>query len=390
MSLEPLQGFRHFPTHHCVTGSMRHVYVHNGHDISEEMLLGIGAGVSFSYWHFKGQPPFMGGRGAQATPGRDYRPAHRGKITSQATTSARKAGKTLLEMLDAGQPVMLQCDMGFLPYFDFGGEEYHFGGHVVVVCGYDPASDQVLVADRDEDLHPVSMEDLERARGSTYKPFPPKNRWYTFDFDEKRQPTAGEVRQAIWNRPSRCWSPPSAIWASRASARQPRWCPSGRSSWSPDELRFALFNAYVFISPVGGTGGGAFRYMFSRFLREAADILATRAWQRALPNSSRSATGGKAGCLVPRDLGGARPGSLDGRLRGPAQRPGQLGGGELAAAARNGLAALIACGYALGKRQTLPYKPATALRKDCQTSPPGNVPRTQGVIQYLHEFRHVN
>ena len=60
----------------------------------------------------------------------------------------------VINVLDAGQPVMIQCDMGFLPYFDFGGEEYHFGGHVVVVCGYDPDGDQVLVADRDEDLHP--------------------------------------------------------------------------------------------------------------------------------------------------------------------------------------------------------------------------------------------
>jgi hypothetical protein len=41
-----------------------------------------------------------------------------------------------------------------------------------------------------------------------------------------------------------------------------------------DELRWALFNAYIFISPVGGTGGGSFRYMFSRFLREAAGIAA--------------------------------------------------------------------------------------------------------------------
>jgi hypothetical protein len=39
-----------------------------------------------------------------------------------------------------------------------------------------------------------------------------------------------------------------------------------------DEVRLALFNAWIFISPAGGTGGGTFRYMFSRFLREAAGI----------------------------------------------------------------------------------------------------------------------
>jgi hypothetical protein len=39
-----------------------------------------------------------------------------------------------------------------------------------------------------------------------------------------------------------------------------------------DELRLALFNGHIFISPVGGSGGGLFRYMFGRFLREAAGI----------------------------------------------------------------------------------------------------------------------
>jgi len=39
-----------------------------------------------------------------------------------------------------------------------------------------------------------------------------------------------------------------------------------------DALRWALLNTYIFISPVGGSGGGIFRTMFSRFLREAAGV----------------------------------------------------------------------------------------------------------------------
>ena len=34
-SSEPFSGFRSFPTHHCVTGSMRHVYQLMGRDVSE-------------------------------------------------------------------------------------------------------------------------------------------------------------------------------------------------------------------------------------------------------------------------------------------------------------------------------------------------------------------
>ena len=48
MALNPLVGFQHVTTHHCVTGSMRHVYIFNDHDLSDEMLLGIGSGGNYA------------------------------------------------------------------------------------------------------------------------------------------------------------------------------------------------------------------------------------------------------------------------------------------------------------------------------------------------------
>jgi hypothetical protein len=276
MALQLLDGFRSLSTYHCVTGSMRHVYVHNGHDISEDMLLGIGNGVGFIYWHQKGAPPFVGGRANFERPGVEGLERTTGRrtgvaIQSYTTSSERKAERALLEMLSAGQPVMIQCDMGFLPYFDFGDIDYHFGWHVVVICGYDADTRQVLVADRDG-VHPVSMEDLERARGSTYKPFPPRHKWYTFDFGGKRQPTAGEVRQAIAEQVRPMLEPPMSNFGvkgiRRAAQRALKW----PDQMDEDALRFTLFNMYVFIDATGGTGGGLFRYMFSRFLREAAEI----------------------------------------------------------------------------------------------------------------------
>jgi hypothetical protein len=117
------------------------------------------------------------------------------------------------------------------------------------------------------------MEDLEKARGSTHKPFPPKHKWYAFDFTHKRPPTAAEVRQAILEQAQPMLEPPIrniGVEGIRKAARAVvRW----PDSMDEKALRWALFNAYIFISPVGGSGGGAFRYMFSRFLREAAEIL---------------------------------------------------------------------------------------------------------------------
>ena len=236
MALQPLPGFKSLTTHHCVTGSMRHIYEFHDYPISEDLLLGLGAGVGFVYWHMKGQPPFYGGRANVGRLGEEGLEKTAGRRTgvrveSFHTSSARKAEKALLEMLDAGEPVMIYVDMGFLPYFDLP-EGYHFGGHAVVVCGYDPETRQVLIADRDEELHPVSLEDLEKARGSTFKPFPPRHKWYTFDFSDKRPPQPGEVRLAIREVATGMLEPPSPTWVSKASARQPSARSSGRRLWT--------------------------------------------------------------------------------------------------------------------------------------------------------------
>jgi len=277
MTLKPLPGFKSLTTHHCVTGSMRHVYEFHDHPLSEDLLLGLGAGVGFVYWHTKGTLPFYGGRANVGRPGEEGLVKTAGRRTgvrveSFQTGSARKAEKALLDMLAAGEPVMIHVDMGFLPYFDFP-EEYHFGRHVVVVAGYDPETGQVLIADRDGELHSVSLEDLEKARGSKFKPFPPRHTWYTFDFSGKRPPEPEEIRQAIREVVTGMLEPPitnlGVKGIRKAAKRTLKW----PEIMDEEQLRFACFNVFIFIDAEGGTGGGIFRYMYSRFLRQAAEIV---------------------------------------------------------------------------------------------------------------------
>ena len=274
MTIQTFPNFKSVHTHHCVTGSMRHIYLFNDHDISEEMMLGLGQGIGYIYWHQKGMEPFIGGR-ATPKPSMEELAAQRTGIKMQLhhTTSARKAKSTLLDLLQQQQPVILQVDMGFLPYFDFGGEEYHFGGHAVVACGYDEVNDTVMIADRDG-VYPVPMADLEKARGSKFKPFPPKNRWYTVDFSEKRQPTAEEARQAICETAVFMLKPPISNIGVKGIRKTAKMIAKWPEVLTPHQLKRTLFNGYIFISPVGGSGGGAFRYMYSRFLRETAVLTA--------------------------------------------------------------------------------------------------------------------
>jgi hypothetical protein len=276
MAIEPFNGFRAFPTHHCVTGSMRHMYQLMGRDVSEELLLGLGAGVGFVYWQQKGQPPFLGGRANTGRPGEEGLERLAGRrtgvvVTAHTAASARNAQARLIAGLSAGVPAMLQVDMGLLPYFDFPAE-YHFGGHVVAVVGYDPAAGTVLVCDRDTTLHPVSLEALAAARGSRHQPFPPKHGSWAFDFSGQRAPRPDEVRAAIGEVAAGMMRPPISNLGVRGIRKAAALVPQWPSVLDAGVLPVACLNGYLMIDAAGGTGGGLFRYLYAGFLDEAADL----------------------------------------------------------------------------------------------------------------------
>lgn len=262
---------------HCITGSVRHVYEFNGYPISEALLLGLGSGLGFVYWHMKGTAPFFGGRantGRSDEEGLERTAARRTGVNIEVhtTASSRKAETALLDLLTAGQPVMLYTDMGFLPYLGLP-EGYHFGGHTIVAVSYDESTKTVMVADRDGALHPVSLETLAQARGSKFKPFPPEHKWFTFDFSDKRAPYPAEIWDAIREVAYGMLNPPIAnlgVKGIRTAAARIRQWPNVLTD---EELRFTAMNCTFFIDTTGGTGGGIFRYMYSRFLQEAAVIV---------------------------------------------------------------------------------------------------------------------
>jgi hypothetical protein len=282
-------GFKHFETLHCVTGSMRHVYAWAGHDLSEELLLGLGEGVGFAYFRFKGQAPFLGGR-AQPRPSMEAIAGARTgvRIERKSSSSDASAERSLGAELDAGRPVMLQVDMGFLPYLDFGGQEYHFGGHVVVACGVASGAEAekggYLVADREGPLHAVPADALSAARASRYKPFPPGRAWWRFDFEGAREPRPEELVLAIRNQCALMLDPPIANIGVKGIAKASKECLVWPDVLEPNRLSETLFNLYIFVNAKGGTGGGCFRYMFGRFLAEASALGAPAAVGKLAPS----------------------------------------------------------------------------------------------------------
>ncbi|HEB30906.1 MAG TPA: hypothetical protein ENI15_08545 [Spirochaetes bacterium] len=62
MNIKPFDNFKVLDGYHCQTNSFAKIYDFYNSPLSEDMMLGIGSGMGFIYWHQKGTLPFMGGR----------------------------------------------------------------------------------------------------------------------------------------------------------------------------------------------------------------------------------------------------------------------------------------------------------------------------------------
>jgi len=263
---------------HCITASLAKIFHHAGHPVSEDMLLGLGAGMGFIYWQMKlaGETMiFVGGRGNLKGFYQDLARRTGVHIAEKTTSSAKKAEEALLRSLAAQRPVFLGADMGLLPWFDLPAG-YHFGGHAFVACGYD-GHQTILGADVEQKAAgikkgfyaPITLDQLRKARNSPFKPFPPQNLWLEFDFSGFHAPGRKEIAESIAQAVDAHLNPPIknfGVSGMRHTASQLLKWPS---LFNDNELRMNLFNLYIFIE-IGGTGGGCFRSMYARFLDESS------------------------------------------------------------------------------------------------------------------------
>ena len=117
----------------------------------------------------------------------------------------------------------------------------------------------------------MTLEQLGEARNSKYKPFPPKNTYLEFDFKNYRPPGKPEIYSAVKQNMEAMLEPPISNIGIKGIRRTADEIIKWKNIFDDAELRLNLFTLYIFIE-VGGTGGGSFRYMYSRFLKEAAGI----------------------------------------------------------------------------------------------------------------------
>lgn len=268
-----LKDFKQFGGKHCQTAALKNILDYKGLHFSEEMLLGLGGGIGFVYWHMKQMPsPFIGTRYGKVVEFLENICDRIGiEATISQTTSPKKGYEELKEILRKGEPAYIFVDMVYLPYFALP-EIAHFGGHTVVVFGVDEEENKVYISDRCKKAVTVSIEDLKKARSSRHSPMPPKNKLLRIKWPLRAVDLKEGIREAIRDCCRNMLNPPirniGLLGIKKWADIVLKW----PKQFKDMNLIGCLLNTFIYIE-IGGTGGSGFRTMYAQFLREASSIL---------------------------------------------------------------------------------------------------------------------
>ncbi|WP_414506597.1 BtrH N-terminal domain-containing protein [Streptomyces sp. NEAU-L66] len=252
---------------HCETTALGVLLRHEGIDLSEPMLFGLGSGLSFVYWDSKAMGfPFLGGRVKPFELTRNLAAALGLELLIGETTSPRKAWQNVAAPLDAGRPVGLQLDSYHLDYFT---TKVHFGGHVVAMYGYDDQDAYLVDTAPQGGAVSTSLAGLARARAER-GPMTAKHRSFTITAPSSPTPPQDRIIPAIKTCVDAFLNPPIANLGHRgiekAAKHVPKWL---QRSDSPRE---DLPRTAVLMERAG-TGGALFRNLYRDFLAECAQLI---------------------------------------------------------------------------------------------------------------------
>jgi hypothetical protein len=258
-------GYTHTPGHHCGSTALRNLLAFHGVEISEEMAFGLGAGACFYYVTIEDGSPTRWFNGRTARLEESF-----GELTGTAlelrTFEPEDDGawEAARAEVDAGNPVLLLTDLYYLDHY---GNSAHFPGHAVVLAGYD--EERVHLSDTGfEQLQTTTtIADLDRARHSRHPAYPLAGHMFT----AAGAVSEGQLQAAI----------PAAIERAAMAMVEPEFrefsglgavdrLAAEAGSWPEvaEDWQWCARFGYQVIER-RGTGGGAFRLMYSRFLEEA-------------------------------------------------------------------------------------------------------------------------
>ncbi|MEU4547125.1 BtrH N-terminal domain-containing protein [Nonomuraea dietziae] len=252
---------------HCETTALGVLLRHEGLDLSEPMLFGLGSGLSFIYWDSKAMAfPFLGGRVKPFELTRNLAARLGLTLRIEETTSSRKAWENVATQLDAGRPVGLQLDCYHLDYFL---SKVRFGGHVVAMYGYDEHHAYLVDTEQQGGAVRTSRTSLAMARAER-GPMTARNRSFTVSLPAHPPRWQDQLIPAIKACADAFLAAPIANLGHRgiekAAGQVPKWLL--RAERPERDLPQAAL-----LMEKAGTGGALFRALYRDFLEECTGLI---------------------------------------------------------------------------------------------------------------------
>ncbi|GAA2949297.1 MULTISPECIES: BtrH N-terminal domain-containing protein [Streptomyces] len=252
---------------HCETTALGVLLRHQGIDLSEPMLFGLGSGLSFVYWDSKNMDfPFLGGRVKPFELTRNLAGRLGLGLVVQETGSARKGWENVAAAIDAGRPVGLQLDSYHLDYFT---SKVHFGGHVVAMYGYDERDAYLVDTVQQGGAVSSSLAGLALARAAR-GPMTARHRSFTLTAPGQPPAPRDRIVPAITACADAFLHPPIANLGHRGVEKTGKLVPGWlrRTDTPQRDLPQAAR-----LMERAGTGGALFRNLYRDFLAECAEWL---------------------------------------------------------------------------------------------------------------------
>jgi hypothetical protein len=257
-------GYVHTPGNHCGSTALRNLLAFHGIELSEEMAFGLGAGACFYYLTLEDASPSRWFNGRTARLEESFRDltgaALKMRTFAESDDGAWEAARA---EVDAGNPALLLTDIYHLDHY---GNSAHFPGHAVVLAGYD--EEVARLSDTGfEELQTTRLENLAQARHSGHPAYPLEGHMFTVTEAVDREQLEAAIPRAIERAAQEMLEP---TWDEFAGLPAVERLAAEAGSWPEvaEDWQWCARFAYQVIER-RGTGGGAFRLMYSRFLEEA-------------------------------------------------------------------------------------------------------------------------
>jgi hypothetical protein len=257
-------GYVHTPGNHCGSTALRNLLAFHGIELSEEMAFGLGAGASFYYLTLEDGSPSRWFNGRTARLEESFRDLTGAALEMRTFAEGDgEAWEAARAEVDAGNPALLLTDIFHLDHY---GNSAHFPGHAVVLAGYDDGVAQ-LSDTAFEELQTTRLENLAKARHSGHPAYPLEGHMFTVSAAVDREGLEAAIPRAIERAAKEMVEP---TWGELAGLPAIDRLADEAGAWPEvaEDWQWCARFAYQVIER-RGTGGGAFRLMYSRFLEQA-------------------------------------------------------------------------------------------------------------------------